>query len=462
MLLTTSPSLTARLRRLRDAVDGRVITPDDATYDATRTVFGGNGRRPAAIVRVANAKDVSRVIELARDTGVELAVRGGGHSMAGHSTTDGGIVLDLRDLKAMEIEAGGRTAWTEAGLTTGEYTSAAAEHGLATGLGDTGSVGVGGITLGGGVGFLVRKHGLTIDHLLAAEVVTADGRLLRVDAETHPDLFWAIRGGGGNFGVATRFRFRLHTLKRIVGGMLLLPATPRLITSLVELADAAPEELSVIANIAPAPPMPLVAAEDHGRPVIMALMVHAGGVEDGERSIAPVRALARPIADTIHPMRYPEMFQPADESQEVAMAIRTLFVDAVDREAAEAIVGNLEAGTAPMPAVQIRVLGGAMARVPDEATAFAHRRRRVMVNVAAMYRHSEEAATHQRWATELAATLHRGEPGAYVNFMGQEGTAGVRQAYPGPTWDRLVAIKRRHDPTNLFRRNQNIPPADEC
>lgn len=462
MLLTTSHSLTGPLRRLRDTVDGRVITPDDATYDATRTSFGGNGRRPAAIVRVAHAKDVSRVIELAHDTGLELAVRSGGHSIAGHSTTDGGIVLDLRDLKAMDIEMGGRTAWAEAGLTTGEYTNAAAEHGLATGFGDTGSVGIGGITLGGGVGFLVRKHGLTIDHLLAADVATADGRLLRVDAETHPDLFWAIRGGGGNFGVVTRFRFRLHTLKQIVGGMLLLPATPQLIMSLVAQAEAAPEELSVIANIMPAPPMPLVPAEHHGRPVIMALMVHAGGVEDGDRAIAPFRALARPIADTIRPMRYPEMFQPADQSHHLAAAVHTLFVDAVDRDAAEAILQHLEACTAPMRAAQIRVLGGAMARVPDQATAFAHRRRRAMVNVVAMYEHSEEAAIHQRWATELAATLHRGEPGAYVNFLGQEATARVRQAYPGPTWDRLVSIKRRYDPTNLFRLNHNIPPADEC
>jgi FAD/FMN-containing dehydrogenase len=460
MLLTTSPSLTRRIRHLRDALDGRVITPEDAAYDANRTIFGGNGRRPAAIVRVANATDVSRVIELARDTGVELAVRGGGHSMAGHGTTDGGIVLDLRDLKAMDIELGGRSAWAEAGLTTGAYTNAAAGHGLATGFGDTGSVGIGGITLGGGVGFLVRKHGLTVDQLLAAEVITADGRLLRVDADTHPDLFWAIRGGGGNFGVATRFRFRLHPLRWIVGGMLLLPATPGLITSLVAQAEAAPEELSVIANIAPAPPMPLLPADCHGRPVIMALMVHAGGVEEGERAIAPFRALARPVADTIRPLRYAEMFQPPAGGDDLAMAVRTLFADTVDRDGAEAIVQHLEARAVPMPAVQLRVLGGAMARVPDQATAFAHRRRRVMVTVAAMYGHAEEAAIHQRWATGLAASLQRGKPGAYVNFMAEEAPARVRQAHPGSTWDRLVSVKRRYDPTNLFRRNQNVPPAD--
>lgn len=207
---------------------GRVIGPDDADYDAARTiVYGGFDRRPAMIVRAADAADVSRVVRLARDTDLELAVRSGGHSAAGHSVTDGGIVLDLRDMKKLDIDVAGRTAWAETGLTAGEYSSATAEYDLATGFGDTGSVGIGGITLGGGVGFLVRKHGLTIDSLLAAEVVTADGEILYCDEETHPDLFWAIRGGGGNFGVATRFKFRLHELGPIFGGMLFLPATWR-------------------------------------------------------------------------------------------------------------------------------------------------------------------------------------------------------------------------------------------
>src|SRR5918998_1542359 len=197
--------------KLRATLNGRVITPDDAGYDEARAVFyGGVDRPPALIVRVADAADVSHVIGLARESGLELAVRSGGHSVAGHSTTDGGILLDLSEMKGLEIDVERCTAWAESGLTTGEYTAAADAHGLATGFGDTGSVGVGGITLGGGVGFLVRKHGLTIDDLLAAEVVTADGELARVDAESHPDLFWAIRGGGGNFGVVTRFQFRLH------------------------------------------------------------------------------------------------------------------------------------------------------------------------------------------------------------------------------------------------------------
>src|SRR6266508_6503840 len=251
---------TISIPRLRAALNGRVITPDDATYDPARAVFyGGFGeRRPAVIIRVADATDVSRVVSLARETGLELAVRSGGHSTAGHGVSDGGIVLDLQDMRALDLDVAGRTAWAETGLTAGDYTTAADAHGLATGFGDTASVGIGGITLAGGVGYLVRKHGLTIDSLLAAEVVTADGQLLRVDAETHPELFWAIRGGGGNFGVATRFQFRLHEVGTIVGGMLLLPATPDVIHSFIAEAEAAPAELSTIAHIMPAPPMPFL------------------------------------------------------------------------------------------------------------------------------------------------------------------------------------------------------------
>jgi FAD/FMN-containing dehydrogenase len=211
---------------LRTGVKGRVIVPEDPEYDEARTVFyGGFDRRPAAIVRVANADDVTRVVTLARENGLELAVRSGGHSVAGHSVTEGGIVLDLADMNELRIDPEARTASAETGLTAGEYTTKAGAHGLVTGFGDTASVGIGGITLGGGVGFLVRKHGLTIDDLLDAELVTAGGEQLLVDEGSHPDLFWAIRGGGGNFGVATKFRFRLHQLPAIVGGMLLLPAT---------------------------------------------------------------------------------------------------------------------------------------------------------------------------------------------------------------------------------------------
>src|SRR5439155_9258464 len=262
-----------RIDDLRSRFRGRVIAPADADFDEGRSVmYGGIDKRPAVIVQVADANEIARVVALARDTGLELAIRGGGHSVAGHSVSDGGIVLDLRAMKALDIDAAARTAWAESGLTAREVSVAAAEHGLAIGFGDTGSVGIGGITLGGGVGYLVRKHGLTIDSLLAADVVPADGELLRVDAETHPDLFWAIRGGGGNFGVVTRFKFQLHELDGVVGGILVLPATAESVAGFVAAAQAAPDELSTIANVMNCPPMPFVPQDVVGKVVILAML----------------------------------------------------------------------------------------------------------------------------------------------------------------------------------------------
>jgi FAD/FMN-containing dehydrogenase len=445
---------------LTDQLQGRVITPEDPDYDQARTVFVGNvDRRPAAVVRVANADDVARVIAIARDGGLELAVRSGGHSGAGHGVSEGGIVIDLADMRAIEIDPEARTAWAEAGLTAGEYTTAAGSHGLATGFGDAGFVGIGGLTLGGGVGLLARKHGLTIDDVLGADVVTADGELLRVDADNHPDLYWAIRGGGGNFGVVTRFHYRLHPVDEIVGGMLFLPGTPEGIAGFVAEADAAPEELSAVANVMPAPPLPFIPAEQHGRLVVMALIVYAGPVEEGERAVARLRALAEPVADMVRPMKYPEIYQPAEEGYHPSAASRTLFLDGLDQRAAETIVERIEARPGQMAATQLRVLGGAVARVPAEATAFAHRGRKVMVNVAALYQQPDERAAHEAWVAETAAALSDGTEGAYVAFLADEGEERVREAYPGATWDRLAEVKARYDPDNLFRLNQNVPPA---
>ncbi|WP_018466788.1 FAD-binding oxidoreductase [Calidithermus timidus] len=365
-------------------------------------------------------------------------------------------MLDLRDMKALDVDVEARTAWAEAGLTAGEYTEATGAHGLATGFGDTGSVGIGGITLGGGIGYLVRKHGLTVDSLLAAEVVTADGQLLYADEEHHPDLFWALRGGGGNFGVVTRFKFRLHPVDSVVGGMLLLPATPEVIAGFIAEAEAAPEELSAIVNVMPAPPMPFVPAEHHGKLVLMALMAYAGEAEAGERALAPFRRLAPPLVDLLRPMRYPEVYPPEEEGYRPTAVARTMFLDAVDRGVAETVLEHLRSSTAAMRVAQLRVLGGAMARVPVEATAFAHRGRRIMANVAAFYG-PHDRAEQEAWVKGFAAALRQGDGGAYVNFLGDEGAERVRAAYPGPTWERLVAVKRRYDPGNLFRRNQNIP-----
>jgi FAD/FMN-containing dehydrogenase len=454
-----NPTTAIQISNLRARLNGKVIGSDDPRYDdARRVVFTGFDRRPAAIVRVGDASDVARVVALARETGAELAVRSGGHSRAGHGTSEGGIVLDLAAMNAVEADAGGRTAWAQTGATAGDYTTATAEYGLATGLGDTASVGLGGITLGGGIGYLVRKHGLTIDDLLAAEVVTADGELLEVDSERHADLFWALRGGGGNFGVATRLRLRLHEIDHVVGGMLLLPAGTDVITGLVAAADAAPEELSMIANILKAPPLPFITAEQHGKPVVIALMVYAGGAEAGEKAIAPIRALATPLADMVRPIRYPEMYAGPEPPPTAFGAGTNILVDGLPAHGAETILEHLETATAPVAAVQLRVLGGAMARVSDEATAFGHRGAKLMVNIAAMYQRAEERPEHEAWADGLTTALSDGAtPPAYVGFVGDDGEEGARRAYPAATLERLARVKDQYDPDNLFSLNVNVP-----
>jgi FAD/FMN-containing dehydrogenase len=457
--LSSTSTSSISIPRLRDRFDGRVTGPDDAGYDQARKVFyGKHDRHPAAIVRPVDAAEVAQAVGLARDRGLELAVRSGGHSLAGHSTTEGGIVLDLSELTALDLDLAGRTAWAQAGLTAGAYAAAVGAHGLATGFGDTASVGIGGLTLGGGVGFLVRRHGLTIDNLLAAEVVTADGQVLQVDAETHPDLFWAIRGGGGNFGVATRLRFRLHELPSIVGGMLLLPGSAEVIEALVATAEAAPEELSMIANVMVAPPVPFLPAAAHGQLVVMALLCYAGEAAAGEQAVAPFRALADPLADMVKPMPYAGLFEAPDDMEVVEESARSMFLDGFDGAAAATVVEHLRASTAPMAVAQLRVLGGAMARVPATATAFAHRDRPIMAGVGCVYEDARDRPTQDAWADGFSAALRQGATGVYVNFLSDEGPERVREAYPGATWDRLVEVKRRYDPDNLFRRNQNIPP----
>jgi FAD/FMN-containing dehydrogenase len=399
------------------------------------------------------------VVNAAREGGIELAVRSGGHSRPGYGTVDDGLVIDLSGMDGVEIDADQRTAWVQTGATAGRYMLATAEKGRVTGLGDTGSVGVGGITLAGGIGFLVRKTGLTIDNLLAAEVVTADGEVVQASESSEPDLFWAIRGGEGNFGVATRLQLRLAEVSEIVGGMLILPASPQVITGFLEAAQAAPEELSTIANVMIAPPMPLVPEEAHGKPVVMGLFAYVGPVDQGEDVIAPFRALADPLADMVRPMRYPELYEgPEPEARFAAGA--NFFADSLEPAAAEAMLEQLPKSTAPMGAVQLRVLGGALARVPNDATAFAHRDRGLFVNVAAMYVDASEKDTHDAWVDGLANALGRNGAGGYVGFLGEEHEATIRAAYPGATWDRLRELKRRYDPDNLFRLNHNIPPAE--
>jgi FAD/FMN-containing dehydrogenase len=460
--MTTAPTTSQLLDALRDAVPA-VIGPDDPEYDVARTVMYEADARPAAIARPADVGEVARVVDVARRSGAELAIRSGGHSGAGHGTTDGGVVLDLARLKDIDLDVDGRTIWAGTGLTAGEVGAAVVEHDLVIGFGDTASVGIGGLTSGGGIGYLVRKFGMTIDNVVAAEVVTADGRIHLVDAEHEPDLFWAVRGGAGNVGVVTRFQYRLHELPQMVGGMLILPATPETIAGFVAAAAAAPDELSTIANVMPLPPMPFVPAERHGELVILGMLAYAGAPDAAAPVLAPFRALAEPIADMVRPISYPELFPPEDPDYHPIAAARTMFLDHVDRDVAarivEALTEHAATSNAQMVVTQLRALGGAMARVPADATAFAHRGSRIMVSLAALVPSQDDLPAHTHWVQEYARSLDQGDHGRYVNFLMAEGPDAVANAFPGETGRRLAEIKGRYDPTNVFRRNQNVAPA---
>ena len=453
---TTAP---ARFGELTDRLSGRLILPSDPDYDHLRAVMPGDiDRHPLAIARVADAADVARVIAFTRDEGLELALRCGGHSANGFGTTDSGVVLDLRTLKSTVLDQGSMKLWAGGGLTAAEVTDAAWSAGGVIGFGDTGSVGIGGITTGGGIGFLVRRFGMTVDNLVAAEIVTAQGEVVTADADNHPDLFWAVRGGGGNFGVVTRFLYRVQPVAEFYGGMLVLPATADTVAGFMDASANAPDELSTICNVMTGPPMPFLPPEAAGKPIILGFLAHVGDAAAGERAIAPFRALAEPYADMLAAQPYPAMYGPEDESYKPKAIDHTLFIDHVDRDLAQTMLDAIDASDAPLRGFQLRVLGGAMARVPADATAFAHRAAPIMAIAVSFYEGADDYPVRYKWVHDGAAAINQGVPGAYVNFVREP--ERVRDAYPSPTWERLREIKRRYDPSNLFRLNHNIPPAD--
>ena len=456
----TAPAIDVLpIARFAASLNGTLVLPDDESYEDARQIHNAvYDRRPTLIVRAADASDVAATVTLAAETGLELAVRSGGHSVAGHSASEGGIVLDLSPMKGLVIDVERRLAWAQPGLTAGEVMTAAAAHGLTVPFGDTASVGIGGLTTGGGIGFLTRKHGMTIDNLVAAEIVTADGRIVTCDEHRHPDLFWAIRGGGGNVGVVTRFVYRLVEVDMIVGGGLALPATPDVIAGLFREARNAPDELSMLAYVMPAPPAPFIPAERVGELMVMVLGVFDGDLEAGQAAFAPLRALAEPIADLVGPMPYSAIYQfTAAGEARGSSTIRSWFSDDLDATDAATIVDFMGRAPTPFAITQIRVLGGAMARVAPEATAFSQRDANVLVAAMALF--EGDAAPHVAWTTAFFDAFRPKATGVYANFLSAEGEARVREAYPHGAYERLAEIKRRYDPWNLFRLNQNVRPA---
>lgn len=448
-------------QRIKDkAIKGQVIFPEDQEYDQARIVVpGGIDNHPAVIVRVKDSEDIAHILQLAREMHREISVKSGGHGNAGYAVCGGGIVIDLSLLKQLDINPTGKYAWAETGLTTGEYTKAVGAYNLVTGFGDTGSVGIGGITLGGGIGYLSRKYGLTIDDVLGMDIVTADGKFLRADFEHHPNLFWALRGGGGNFGVVTRIKFRLHALDMITGGMLILPATPETITSFVHKASIADDNLTTILNIMTAPPLPFLPKEYHGKIILMAMMCFAGDEKQGEKVMKKFRSIAPPIADMVKRIPYPDMFPPTDLTYHPLSSTRTMFIDKIQSDTATILLEKLRASIGSMSVAQVRVLGGAVHRIPKDETAFAHRHSEIMINLATLYQEMTEKVSHELWVSDFERSIHQTDTGAYVNFLGNEGIERVQAAYPGKTWDRLVTVKTHYDPNNVFHYCQNIPPS---
>jgi FAD/FMN-containing dehydrogenase len=449
------------LATLAASLRGSLITPTDEAYEAAAGVWNTALQgRPAVIVRVADAGDVAMAIGYACRNELEIAVRSGGHSIAGHSTGDGVLVIDTRELRGMHIDLAQGIVWAGAGLTAGDVTDALSPHGMAVPFGDTASVGLGGITLGGGIGYLARKYGLAIDSLLAAEIVTADGEVRTASATENTDLFWAIRGGGGNFGVVTRFCYRLSPIgEQVLGGALFMPGTRDVLRSLVPIATSAPEELTVIGELMAAPPLPFMPAEHVGKPTLVLLFVYAGDPADGHAAIAPFREVATPYAEVVQPMPYAGIYEFSREAETPGPSTsRSLFMDVLDDESIDAIVEAF--AVAPEGAmVQMRAFGGAMGRVAADATAFAHRSAAAQVTIINGFVDPDGAEQATAWNRALFTALAPKSSGVYVNFLEDEGDDRVRAAYPNGTYERLAAVKRRYDRYNVFRRNQNIRPA---
>jgi FAD/FMN-containing dehydrogenase len=450
---------------LRTATRGQVFVPDEAGYDEARTIWNAMiDRRPAMIVRCAGVADVRRAVNFAREQRLPLAVRGGGHNIAGTALCDAGLVIDLSAMKSARVDPAARRAYVEPGCLLRDLDHEVQAFGLAVPLGINSTTGVAGLTVGGGFGWLSRRYGMTVDNLVSADIVTADGELLHCSADEHKDLFWAICGGGGNFGVVTMFEFRLHPVgPEIYGGLVVLPFEQardalRLYRKAVE---SMPDELTVWAVARLAPPLPFLPAEVHGKPMIAFAICYTGPLEDGPRAVEAVRQFGKPYGEHLGPMPYAAWQQafdplltPGERNYWKSHNLSALQDGLID-ELVDAI------GTLPSPQCEIFFgqVGGATARVAADATAYAARDAQYVMNVHGRW---SDAADDERCIAWSRAFFEKTKPFAlgsvYVNFMTQEESDRIGDAY-GPNYQRLVAVKDRYDPHNLFRTNQNIKPS---
>jgi hypothetical protein len=441
---------------LRSRMRGPVLTSADAGYDAARRIWNTMiDKRPALIVRCAGAADVLEAVRFATAHEMLMSVRGGGHNVAGTAVCDGGLMIDLSPMKGIRVDPVARTAWAQPGLLWQEFDHETQAFGLATTGGVVGETGIAGLTLGGGVGWLVRKHGLTCDNLLAADVVTADGRLRRATVDENGDLFWALRGGGGNFGVVTSFQYRLHALSTVLGGLIIHPrsAARDVIRFHRDFVASAPEELTSYVALLTAP---------DGHPVVVLASCYCGDLREGERVLRPMREFGSPLVDDMKPMPYAGvqgLFGPA-----FPWGRRNYWKSSFLRELPDAavnvVVEQADQRQSPLSAVVLEYYGGAASRVASDATAFPHREAIYNFVVLGQWTDAAEDPAHIGWARDCWEAVRPWSSGAvYMNALSDdEGAKGVRDAY-GANYPRLAALKAALDPKNLFRLNQNIAPA---
>ncbi len=458
----------ATISELRETLRGTASMPGDPDYDTARAVWNGMyDRRPALVVRCAGTADVITAVRFARSQGLTIAVRGGAHSIAGFSSVDDGMVIDLSPMQGVHVDPVGRTARAQGGVTWHGFDHETQAFGLAVTGGLVSSTGIGGFTLGGGLGHLARTHGLTCDNLIGADLVTADGNLVHASADENPDLFWALRGGGGNFGIVTSFEYRLHLHGPIIyGGPIFYPGDriEDLLALYRDWTAGVSSEVNSLVDLTIAPPLPFLPEEVHGKPVAIVAGCFAGAVEDGDRHYQPLKNFGPPIADLLGPMPYVALQSLLDPlwGPGVSNFFKSGYLNELGPEVVSAVMPFLDRRPRGlMSEFHVHHMGGAIDMVAADATAYAGRGAPYVWNIIARW--DNGAAGNDEnigWARELAAALEPYSTGqSYVNFIGDSGPDRVRAAYPPATYQRLVAVKDAYDPENVFHLNQNIVPS---
>jgi FAD/FMN-containing dehydrogenase len=451
-----------------DGFRGQLITADHADYDCARAVWNGAvDRRPRLIARCSGTADVAAAVRFARDHDLEIAVRGGGHNVAGTAVCDDGIVIDLSAMRAVWVDPAGRTARVQGGALWGDVDHETQVHGLATTGGIVSHTGVAGLTLGGGIGFLMRRHGLAVDNLLAAEVVTAEGNIVRASAHEHPDLFWALRGGGGNFGVVVSFRFALHPVgPTVMAGPVFWAAddTTDVLRFYRDFAAVAPDELGTVVRLGTVPPLPVIPEDLHWHPAIAVACCYAGAVEDGERAVRALRGLGKPLVDLISPTPYVAFQRAIDDTVPHGWHYywKATNLAGLSDDVIAVIADNAYTARSPRSYSAMFHMGGAVARVPHDATAYAGRGVAHTMSIDGVWlpeESGEHAAAETAWARRFLQALQPHRAGVYVNFLdSDDDTSRVREAYGEPIYRRLGEVKAKYDPDNAFHHNKNIYP----